>query len=194
MRYFLFIIGIILYGCSAVPISEFHGKKCDDEYCTTYNSGYNWAKKNKIDDEKDCRFSSSEQFIYGCEIWKNEQENILSTLNKSNNSDANVDMNNGQMNSENTQYVTIKYRDTGPVNIVAEYFEPIKNTDTTVKNAWYSATHEYLVITLGTTNYQYCRLPESVWFSLSNTGEPYGIYTDSIRGRYDCREGGLPEF
>ncbi|QDP00132.1 KTSC domain-containing protein [Thalassotalea sp. PS06] len=51
----------------------------------------------------------------------------------------------------------------------------------------------YLLVLLQNTYYQYCRVPSSTyrdWIASSSKGQYYSAY---IRGRYDCREGGIPE-
>lgn len=90
-------------------------------------------------------------------------------------------------------YVTVKYRD-DKVDVSASNFEPLKESDSTVKGAWYDAGNEYMVIKLGNTYYHYCGMPSSAWDDLKSASTPYDYYENSIRGNFDCRINPVPSY
>jgi hypothetical protein len=95
--------------------------------------------------------------------------------------------------SSSPGYVKVKYRD-DKVNIAAENFEPLGETDSTVKGAWYDSSESYMVIKLSGTYYHYCGMPSSVWSSFKTTSSLYDHYQTSIKGNYDCRINPVPSY
>ena len=96
--------------------------------------------------------------------------------------------------SSDSGSIEVKYRN-DRVPVGNDSFETLGFTsDSTVKNAWYDASEEYLVIRLNSTNYHYCEVPRSVWDGLKDTGSPYTHYQDALRGNYDCRTHHLPTY
>ena len=90
------------------------------------------------------------------------------------------------------EFVTIKYR-ADPVDVSG--FESVDRSQSSfVRGAWYDDSNEYLVIRLSTTNYHYCRLPASVWVAFKSAGSFGRFYNQMIKGRYDCRLGGIPSY
>lgn len=93
--------------------------------------------------------------------------------------------------SSNSGYVKVKYRD-NKVNIAAENFESLGETDSTVKGAWYDSSKSYMVIKLSSTYYHYCGMPNSVWRNFKATPSSYNYYKNRIKGNYDCRVNPVP--
>lgn len=84
--------------------------------------------------------------------------------------------------------VFVKYR--GPVSL--NHFACTATESSVVNRICYRANRQYLIVLLGGTYYHYCRLPASVasqWFGTDSKGKYYNAL---IKGRYDCREGGIP--
>ncbi len=96
--------------------------------------------------------------------------------------------------TEKTQYVTIEYRET-PVNLAADSFEYLNTASSSfIRGAWYDQGNQYLVLNLDGVYYHYCGVPGSVWTDLKSAESAGGFYQQSIKGRYDCREGHVPEY
>lgn len=93
----------------------------------------------------------------------------------------------------NSGYVKIKYRD-DKVNISANNFEPLNESDSTVKGAWYDSSEDYMVIKLGSTYYHYCGMPSGVWYGLKSSTHLYSYYQEEIKGNFDCRVFSVPEY
>ncbi|MBM3695270.1 MAG: KTSC domain-containing protein [Actinobacteria bacterium] len=91
-------------------------------------------------------------------------------------------------------WVTVKYR-ADPVDIASPAFEYLNTLGSSVVGgAWYDADYGYMVILLNRTYFHYCRMPQSAWSAFS-TAASYGtFYNASIKGRYDCRGGGVPDY
>lgn len=87
------------------------------------------------------------------------------------------------------EVVYVKYR--GALDL--EGFECKFTSSSFVKRICYQRGKQYLLVQLKDTYYHYCRIPSLVveaWHSASSLGN---FYLDQIRGRYDCRQGGVPE-
>ena len=93
-----------------------------------------------------------------------------------------------------SQLIDVKYRPS-PVDVSDPRFE---HTDTSrssfVTDAWYDDSHDYMVIGLQGTNYHYCRIPQEVWDAFQQADSFGRFYNRDIKGRYDCRLGGVPEY
>ncbi len=109
---------------------------------------------------------------------------------------------NGNSKSENesdkkpvkTNNVTVKYRNT-TVDITAPHFEYLDTTGSSfIRGAWYDQGNRYLVINLDGTFYHYCGMPGSVWSGFKRA-ESFGTYYhQNIKGKYDCRQGNVPQY
>jgi len=95
--------------------------------------------------------------------------------------------------SSSSGYVNVKYRD-DKVNISANNFELLDESDSTVKGAWYDDGNEYMVIKLGGTYYHYCGMPSNVWSNFKTSSSLYRYYQGSIKGNFDCRENPAPRY
>lgn len=96
--------------------------------------------------------------------------------------------------TENSRYVDIEYRET-PVNLAADSFEYLNTADSSfVRGAWYDQGNRYLVLNLDGVYYHYCGVPGSVWTNLKTAESAGGFYQQSIKGRYDCRNGHVPHY
>jgi hypothetical protein len=88
--------------------------------------------------------------------------------------------------------VTVKYRTT-PVCL--DNFEHQQTSRSSlVRGAWYDASNQYLVVSLKGTRYHYCRMPHDIWHAF-RAADSYGrFYLQRIKGRFDCRLGGVPDY
>ncbi len=86
----------------------------------------------------------------------------------------------------------IKYRDT-PV-CLDQGFE-YKSTDKSswIRGAWYDSVNNYFLINLKGTMYHYCGFTLNKWESFKTASSFGKFYGSQIKGRYDCRLGGIPE-
>jgi len=90
--------------------------------------------------------------------------------------------------------VSVKYRET-PVDLANPRFEHKETSESSfVGGAWYDARERYMVIRLSETYYHYCRLPVSTWSQFKWAGSFGRFYNSAIKGRFDCRAGGIPEY
>ena len=86
--------------------------------------------------------------------------------------------------------ITIKYRDTAYCLDNSECIDTSKSSF--VRNACYNAYQNYMVIKLQNTWYHYCRFGNGDWQSFK-TADSFGKhYNASIKGRFDCMQGGVP--
>lgn len=90
--------------------------------------------------------------------------------------------------------VAVKYR-SDPVDIAHPRFEYLDTAGSSfVGGAWYDDEEDYMVILLQDTYYHYCGMDESTWASLAGASSFGTFYNSSIQGRFDCRQGGVPEY
>jgi hypothetical protein len=85
--------------------------------------------------------------------------------------------------------VFVKYQ--GPVDL-----EPFTCTDTEsslVHRICYQPDQSYLVVLLDQTYYHYCRIPSQVVSQWLNADSKGRFYNGLIKGKFDCRLGGIPE-
>ena len=60
--------------------------------------------------------------------------------------------------------------------------------------AWDDKSNSCMILGLNGTYYHYCRMPRDTWDSF-RSADSFGKYFDGyIKGRYDCRLGGVPEY
>lgn len=92
--------------------------------------------------------------------------------------------------AEPASIVVVKYRET-PVDLAG--FEHLDTTGSSfVGGAWYDSTHEYMIIRLRDTYYQYCRMPQAAWLAFKHAESFGSHYNAQIKGQFDCRLGGVP--
>jgi hypothetical protein len=84
--------------------------------------------------------------------------------------------------------VYVKYR--GPVNL--DNFQCANPSSSFVHRICYRSDKQYLIVLLDRTYYHYCNMPRAVvqqWLGAPSQGK---FYRGNIKGRYDCRLGGVP--
>jgi KTSC domain len=90
--------------------------------------------------------------------------------------------------------VLVKYRLT-PVNVSHPRFKYLDTSRSSfVTGAWYDESNSYMIIGLNNTYYHYCRMPVSAWNSFRSADSFGRHYNAFIKGRHDCRLGGVPEY
>jgi hypothetical protein len=90
--------------------------------------------------------------------------------------------------SAGAETVMVKYR--GPVDLAA--FDCLKQPSSLVWRTCYLLGSQYMVVNLKGTYYHYCRMSGSVvadWRTADSLGR---FYLANVRGRFDCRLGGIP--
>jgi hypothetical protein len=95
---------------------------------------------------------------------------------------------------QRTYYVQVKYRPT-PVDIAHPRFKYLDTSRSSfINGAWYDQERAYMIIRLRSTFYHYCRMPMEAWETF-NAASSFGRhYNAFIKGRFDCRLGGVPEY
>ena len=84
--------------------------------------------------------------------------------------------------------VLVKYR--GAVDLESFGCEYIASSF--VHRICYQSDSQYLVVLLKNTYHHYCRMPPEIvqeWLSAPSKGKFYNAY---VKGRFDCRLGGVP--
>ena len=90
--------------------------------------------------------------------------------------------------------VRVKYRAT-PVDVADPRFEDLDTSRSSfVTGAWYDESNSYMVIGLKGTYYHYCRMPLNAWDSFRLAVSFGRHYNRFIKGRFDCRLGGVPDY
>ncbi len=51
-----------------------------------------------------------------------------------------------------------------------------------------------MIISLDGTAYHYCGMPSSTWTTFTTASSLGSLYRDEIKGRFDCRNGVVPEY
>ncbi len=81
------------------------------------------------------------------------------------------------------------------LNIADKRFDNLDTSRSSlVREALYDEDEEYLVLNLNGTYYQYCQFPNSQWGDFSVASSYGKEYNATIKGKYDCREGGVPAY
>lgn len=94
----------------------------------------------------------------------------------------------------NGQYVDVKHR-SSPVDIAHPRFVYLDTTGSSfVGGAWYDEQERYMVILWQDTYYHHCGMTPPKWATLAEAQSFDSFYTTSILGRFDCRNGGVPEY
>ena len=92
--------------------------------------------------------------------------------------------------SARAETVNVEYR--GPVDLT-----PFDCTDVSlssfIKRVCYDTPHHYMVIALRNQWYHYCRIDNDTVQALLNADSMGRYYNETIRGNFDCRQGGVPE-
>src|SRR3990172_6612297 len=90
--------------------------------------------------------------------------------------------------------VMVKYRTT-PVDLADPRFGYLDTSRSSfVTGAWYDESNSYMVIGLKGTYYHYCRMPREAWESFCSADSFGRHYNRFIKGQYDCRLGGVPDY
>jgi hypothetical protein len=85
--------------------------------------------------------------------------------------------------------VYVKYQG----NVSLDSFNCKNTSSSFVNKICYKQQDSYIVVLLGNTYYHYCRVPSPVvksWLGASSKGS---YYHSNIKGRFDCRLGGIPK-
>lgn len=86
------------------------------------------------------------------------------------------------------EVIYVKYR--GPVSLAG--FNCAATPESLVRRICYLPSEEYLIVLLDQTYYHYCMVPEPVAEDWSLSPSLGGFYNANVKGRYDCRLGGVP--
>ena len=90
--------------------------------------------------------------------------------------------------------VWVKYREK-PVDLGNPRFEYLDTSKSSfVTGAWYDSTNSYMIVGLRGIYYHYCRMPKNAWDSFRSADSFGRYYNASIKGKYDCRLGGVPNY
>lgn len=90
--------------------------------------------------------------------------------------------------------VPVKYRST-PVDLAHPRFEYLDTTRSSlVRGVWYDSAESYMIIGLRGTYHHYCRLPSARWRQFRRAKSFGRFYISRIKGRFDCRKGGVPTY
>jgi hypothetical protein len=85
--------------------------------------------------------------------------------------------------------VYVKYQG----NVSLDNFNCTNTISSFVNRVCYEEQDNYVVVLLGSTYYHYCRVPNNTvdnWLDASSKGK---FYHAKIKGRFDCRLGGIPK-
>lgn len=63
-----------------------------------------------------------------------------------------------------------------------------------VNGAWYDKKNEYMIVLLKHTYYGYCGLDKKTFNAFITSPSRGRYYNWNIKGRFDCRLGGLPSY
>ena len=89
----------------------------------------------------------------------------------------------------NAESVYVKYRG----NVSLDNFDCTNTVSSFVNRICHNDQDNYVVVLLNTTYYHYCRMPSSTvnsWLSSPSKGS---YYLSKVKGRFDCRLGGIPK-
>lgn len=91
-------------------------------------------------------------------------------------------------------WVVVRYR-SDPVDLAYPgRFDVVIPDSTVVSAAAFDSESEYLLIALNGVWYHYCSVPGSVWSAFGEASSKGRFYNSELRGRYDCRGGGVPDY
>jgi hypothetical protein len=89
----------------------------------------------------------------------------------------------------NAESVYVKYQGT----VSLDNFNCTNTVSSFVNRVCYKEQESYVIVLLGSTNYHYCRVPSSTVTRWLNSSSKGSYYHSNIKGRFDCRLGGIPE-
>ena len=95
----------------------------------------------------------------------------------------------GTFSASNAENVYVKYQGT----VSLDNFDCTNTVSSFVNRVCHNDKDDYVVVLLNTTYYHYCRIPSSTvnsWLNASSKGK---FYLSNIKGRFDCRLGGIPK-
>jgi len=93
-----------------------------------------------------------------------------------------------------SNFVSVKYR-SDRVDVANPRFEYLDTSGSSlVRDAWYDADNQYMIIDLSGTKYHYCELPSSVWSRFKRASSFGTEYNSSIKGNYSCQTGYVPNY
>ena len=96
--------------------------------------------------------------------------------------------------SRTPQIVQVEYR-SGPVDVAHPRFDHQPTPGSSfVAGVWYDADNSYLIIGLEGRYYHYCSVPVDVWSGFADAPSSGRYYNTTLRGRFDCRLGGVPSY
>jgi len=96
--------------------------------------------------------------------------------------------------SHTPQWLTVKYR-SDPVDVADPRFVYLDGgSSSLVDFAFYDADNEYMIISLNSTAYHYCGMPEGAWDELTAAESLGSFYNTRVKGQFDCRSGFVPEY
>ena len=99
-----------------------------------------------------------------------------------------------QQPQESSRLIRVRYRPT-LVDVGDRRFAHLDTSRSSlVTDAWYDESHAYMVVGLKDVYYHYCRMPIDAWDAFGSAGSFGQHYNRLIKGRYDCRVGGVPEY
>jgi hypothetical protein len=88
-----------------------------------------------------------------------------------------------------SESVYVKYRG----NASLDNFNCTNTSSSIVHRICHQPQNSYVIVLLGSTYYHYCRVPSTTvnrWLSSYSKGS---YYHSNIKGRFDCRLGGIPK-
>lgn len=92
------------------------------------------------------------------------------------------------LNQLNAETVFVKYR--GAVDLAD--FDCSNTSSSFVHRICYDNKNHYAITLLNGTYYHYCRMPSTVVEQWLRAGSKGQFYNRNIKGRFDCRLGGVP--
>lgn len=91
-------------------------------------------------------------------------------------------------------WFAVQYR-SGPVDVAHPRFAYLDGGSSSIVDAaFYDAVNAYMVISLNGTAYHYCGIPETIWARFTTANSLGGFYNAEVKGHFDCRLGGVPEY
>ncbi len=85
--------------------------------------------------------------------------------------------------------VYVKYQG----NVSLDSFNCTNTVSSFVNRVCHNDKDDYVVVLLNTTYYHYCRIPSSTVNSWLNASSKGRFYLSNVKGRFDCRLGGIPK-
>ena len=90
------------------------------------------------------------------------------------------------------EWITIKYRDT---RVDVSGFQTIDTSSSSfIRNAYYDAENNYLILNLDWTYYHWCDVPKYVRDDFKSSESLWKYYNKYIKWEYDCRNWFVPSY